>query len=1234
MHQDTATVTELVTAMRRGALDLEAVLAALGRRAAVPEAEYRDGVETLWQLQRQQLLDDATVTTLVSRLDALRAAAASTAAAPPSPPSPDTPIDDDATVVMPRRDAVRVLDDDITRVQPAQPLSGDAPSLTSLGPGTQTGLGTRTGTGTGTAGTASLSSWQQLADAAGGDHASVGSLLKGRFLLDRELGRGGMGVVYLARDERKVEARDRDPWLAVKVLSDEFRRHPDALVALQREARRSQKLAHDNIVRVYDFDKDRTLVFMTMEYIDGCDLKTLIREQAYNGMPLKQAWPLIDGMGRALIRAHAAGVVHSDFKPGNVMVTRENVAKVFDFGIARAGKHAADASGEQTVFDAATLGALTPAYASLEMIRGQAPTAADDLYALGCVCFELLTGRHPFDKLSAEVALREGRRPPPVPGLTRRQYATLCAAVAFPATHRLKRVEQLLDGLRQVPLRERALPLLGYGAAALAVVGTGGWGLHRYLHQQHLAEVIARFGAQDPQRYRDETQAMQALSSLEPDDRRRLLTDRSELIEDFLLRRLDALWNPGNGRDDYRGALQVFALRDRLRLYSPSLDARRQTMEREKNERLNALDTALNRQLDAGLLFRSQADNALATLDLVRRIDPQSSLLRHSALEVRLDEAIAQAVAAGQLATARNQIDQARAAFPDALRLQLRSAEVQVAEQQARRAPHTPAPLNAGGARQALAAVLAPPGNDPAWRERVVAALAALPPAERNAQAAAVAEAIAGVVAAQADPAQLAGAQALVEFGLGLAPQSAALLAQRTRLETLEQQLQQALAREGAEAELAGRVESLRRAAAANDLGKTTDALARIRSLQPDHPLLRSEGPQLLAQVYRNTADDAFAKGRYAQAAELLAQARQRLGLRAELRQAQERYAVVAAVMAAGDLPAAERRPLGQRLQALYRSDATAMAQLEAQMKAAGQLPDGTLSARLQRAPASDAPAPDSVPTGSTGSTGEAAAAAAAAVTARPARGKSAARPAAATGAPRAANAATAPAGPDDPAGLPPVPTGPDPCGGAGLPGRGAACFDTLGDTRGPMLVVVPGLAGGKPYALSRGEVAVADFNLFCQATGRCTAQAASTPELARAPVRNISLSQARAYLRWLTIGSGGWRYRLPSDAEWLHAAQAGANWRQAEDSNCVPPTANAADAVRAPVSARGRDANPWGLINLTGNVWEWVSNGAGVQARGGSFASYWSDCTVQASRSDNGSAQPDVGVRVLRELP
>src|SRR5690349_18397972 len=344
----------------------------------------------------------------------------------------------DATVVMPasRPPAPPASIDDATAVMPAPASHGraadDAQSTGSTGTGTHSGD------------SGNSASWERLAGAEGGDHAHVGMLLKGRFLLEREIGRGGMGVVFLARDERKVEARDRNPYVAVKVLNDEFRRHPDSLIALQRESRRSQQLAHDNIVRVFDFDKDRTIVFMTMEYVDGSDLKTLIRESAFHGLPLAKARPLIEGMARALKRAHDAGVVHSDFKPGNVMVTREGVPKVFDFGIARAGKQADEPAEDQTVFDAGKLGALTPAYASLEMIEGKPPQPTDDIYALGCVAFELLTGKHPFDKASAEVALRERRRPPVVPGLTGRQQRALCDAVAFTADKRLKSADLLV----------------------------------------------------------------------------------------------------------------------------------------------------------------------------------------------------------------------------------------------------------------------------------------------------------------------------------------------------------------------------------------------------------------------------------------------------------------------------------------------------------------------------------------------------------------------------------------------------------------------------------------------------------------------------------------------------------------------------------------------------------------------------------------------------------------------
>ncbi|MBB3228146.1 serine/threonine protein kinase [Luteibacter sp. Sphag1AF] len=314
---------------------------------------------------------------------------------------------------------------------------------------------------------------RRVADLARGERIGVGSLLKGRFLMQRELGRGGMGVVYLARDERKVEALDRHPYVAVKVLNDEFREHPDALIALQRESRRMQHLGNDHIVRVYDFDKDGTNVFMTMEYVQGTDLRTLIRTKARDGMPLDEAMPLIEGMAEALQCAHAAGIVHTDFKPGNVLVTPDGVAKVFDFGIARAGKIDAQSGGDRTVFDAGTLGAMTPAYASLERLQDKTPMPSDDIYAFACVVFELLTGRHPFGKESAREAMAASRRVPPVPGLDRRQYKALLDGLAFTAERRSHDVGIMLAGLRKRRWRERLTPRLVTIVALAVIAATG-----------------------------------------------------------------------------------------------------------------------------------------------------------------------------------------------------------------------------------------------------------------------------------------------------------------------------------------------------------------------------------------------------------------------------------------------------------------------------------------------------------------------------------------------------------------------------------------------------------------------------------------------------------------------------------------------------------------------------------------------------------------------------------------
>jgi non-specific serine/threonine protein kinase len=1241
-------LNELLAAYRAHTLQLSTLLDVLASRGAQPHDAHLAEVALIERLGAEGNLPSEAGEALVAKLRALqpRAPAASTRDDDATVLQPRTgqgrpPADADATVVQPTSGRPTASPDaDATVVQPAfhprAPVNDEATMVKPATPprdGQATSVTGATGTGTGTSSSFNMDSWQRVADAEGGVYAAVGSVLKGRFHLEKEIGRGGMGVVFLARDERKVEARDRDPYVAVKVLNDEFRRHPDSLIALQRESRRSQSLAHDNIVRVFDFDKDDTIVFMTMEYIDGSDLKQLIRERAYNGMPLEKARPLIEGMAWALKRAHASGVVHSDFKPGNVMVTRSGVPKVFDFGIARAGKHMGDQVGEQTVFDAGTLGALTPAYASLEMIQGKEPTPSDDIYALGCVAFELLTGKHPFDKVSAEVAMKEGRKPPSVPGLTKRQYQTLCDAVAFTDDKRLKNAVELVEGLREVGLRERFGPMVLFGAIGAVILAGGGWGLTYYVHQRHIDRVIGRFDLAQRDHYASEDQVLGALDSLSMNEQKQLVIDHGDLIQSFLLNRIDAYWNPARQRYNYAQAQHVFQLRNQLKLYSPQLDLKRSAIEKEKNDLLNQLDTHLSQRIEVGAIFAGEPDSAVAILATIRAIDPSSSLLKNAELELKYDTAIGQSLAAEHLDEARSQLQQAKQQFPDSARLRQRATQLAMLASTATAAVQAaPAARESlPEARKALAALIARPAITADWQAQVAIAMVTLQ-GDNSAQTRSLVESLATTMATQvstqSDPMQLPQISALVDMGLKYVPQSAVLKAQRSRIDALQQQQQAKLDQESAAAEVAADIESMKRAAAANDVSKAQKAFARISALQPDADFLKTQGPQLLAEAYLGQAGDASQHGRYQGAADTVARGLKVLGTRPDLRNAQQRYALVAALMKArSETPAAtDIDSMRQQLVAARRADPDGLGQLEKDMKLNGQLPQGNLADLLASLkPAQAAPAvtpaaapgaalPAGRPEAATSQSASALPAAGAAKPSKPVVGDRAAAPAAV-----AASASGA--------------TGVDPCGNPDLVGKGRFCADTLAGKRGPALVVVPGLAGGKPYALSRAEISVSEFNLFCVTSHQCSPKPVEDHLSGSLPVTNITLSQAKAYAAWLTQASGGFVYRLPTDTEWVRAAKADSGWKQAPDSNCVPPTSNGDDGTGAPISSLGRGPNPWGLVNLTGNVWEWVVSGGQVAVRGGSFTSYWSDCTVDARRADSGAAQNDVGMRILREI-
>ncbi|MEM5315111.1 protein kinase [Paraburkholderia sp. JHI869] len=309
----------------------------------------------------------------------------------------------------------------------------------------------------------------------------IGDTLNGRFVLEECLGVGGMGTVYKALDLRKLEASDRKPYIAIKVLNVQFRGQPTSLIALQREARKAQTLAHRNIVTVYDFDRDGPLVYLTMEYLSGKPLSKLLRAPGFAGMPFEKARPIIAGMGQALAYAHERGFVHCDFKPANVFLTDGGDVKVIDFGIARVFQRPEE-DPDVTVFDPATLGGITPAYASPEMFEHREPDPRDDVYALACVSYELLTGKHPFNRKSATQARSERMRAERPLGLDRAQWRTLSAALSFDRASRTASVSQFLEGMG-VLTHASAFPGARVGAVGVGaiVVAAGLWAGYRVL---------------------------------------------------------------------------------------------------------------------------------------------------------------------------------------------------------------------------------------------------------------------------------------------------------------------------------------------------------------------------------------------------------------------------------------------------------------------------------------------------------------------------------------------------------------------------------------------------------------------------------------------------------------------------------------------------------------------------------------------------------------------------------
>jgi len=218
-----------------------------------------------------------------------------------------------------------------------------------------------------------------------------GDMLANRYRIQRLLGKGGMGAVYLAHDEVLADI------VALKIISSAWASDEAAMVdRFKREAAAARKVSSPNVIRIHDLGEARPgMLYLSMEYVHGRTLADVISSRGL--VPIADCIDILDQICTGLEAAHQAGVIHRDLKPGNVLVSERNAVKIIDFGLAKA-----------TAADGMTATGMlmgTPYYMSPEQVRGRRVDASSDIYSLGALAYHLVTGRPPF---SGENAIAVG----------------------------------------------------------------------------------------------------------------------------------------------------------------------------------------------------------------------------------------------------------------------------------------------------------------------------------------------------------------------------------------------------------------------------------------------------------------------------------------------------------------------------------------------------------------------------------------------------------------------------------------------------------------------------------------------------------------------------------------------------------------------------------------------------------------------------------------------------------
>ncbi|MFW2405163.1 MAG: protein kinase domain-containing protein [Gammaproteobacteria bacterium] len=270
-----------------------------------------------------------------------------------------------------------------------------------------------------------------------------GILLNNRYQLEELVAEGPMSKVFRASDRLKQQA-GANPAVAIKVLNPGSRSDAGALSRLQREAFLSQRLTHPNIVNVFDFDRAGAIAFITMEWLVGESLAALLDRKRPGPLAMPEVQTITAGVAAGLAHAHANGVVHGDIKPANIFLCEDGTIRILDFGLAR-GPAVTEPDTSSPAF------AVTPGYASCEMLEGNEPCVQDDVYALACTIYRMVAGFRPAG-LQTALQAEASRIPPKRPvGLTPRQWSELRRGLALRRSDRLVDTEPLARAFSAAP---------------------------------------------------------------------------------------------------------------------------------------------------------------------------------------------------------------------------------------------------------------------------------------------------------------------------------------------------------------------------------------------------------------------------------------------------------------------------------------------------------------------------------------------------------------------------------------------------------------------------------------------------------------------------------------------------------------------------------------------------------------------------------------------------------------